>query len=161
MNTTSEIVMAKLAADVWKKVEAMAEVFQKLPEYKEDLYAPFKSFLPLCHGLLKASMYKYLGQSEHKQENYGPAVAYLNAASEALKAVWTPSPGTPLSRFLKEIDEGKEDVEHVKRAFTLDNNHVYFKPVPALSSLAVPEGKCLMTTLGWMPPRPAFEKIYS
>jgi len=151
---TSNAVLAKLAADVANKCESFYVTFRKLPEYKEDLFTPFKNFLSSLNGLMRATMYKFLGQAEYEKENYGVAVAYLNASKEALKSLSTSTNGTPLARFQREFEEGKADIEHIDRMYTNENNHIYFKPVPDFKSLEVPEAKCLMTPLGWIPPQP-------
>jgi len=156
--TTSKAVMAKLAADVWKKIEGLFKNLKVSPEYKE-LGEDLKTFFNTVQGLAKASTYKFMGQSLYEQEQYGQAVAYLNVASQEANAIKIPSPTTSLGKFKVEIERAVDDINHVQRSFANENNHIYFKPIPNAASLEIPEQKSLMTPTPWMPPRPAFDSI--
>jgi len=156
--STSKVVMSKLAVDVWRKYETVQKAFKDHVEYKE-MSSPFKSFLGLMVGLAKAIAYKYMGDNSHEEEKYGQAVTFLTVAQDSLKNVWVPSPGTPLAKFSKEIDEAKDDIGHIQRSYAMENNHIYFQKVVEENALEIPEGKCLMTPLGWVPPQPSYTSI--
>jgi len=100
-----------------------------------------------------------MGEAAYKDDKQGPAVAYMTIASSSLQGVWVPSPGSPLAKFSKEIDESKDDIEHVKRAYAMENNHIYFQKVPEANQLEISEGKSMFTAQAWMPPQPAFSSI--
>jgi hypothetical protein len=68
-------------------------------------------------------------------------------------------PGAAHSEFAKEIDEIKEDIAHVYRSYSNENNHIYYKPVPPESELVMPEAKTLCTPTPWVPPQPAFTSL--
>jgi len=156
--STSKQVMAKLAVDVWKKYDSVHDNLKLFPEYKE-VNPIFKNFLSLAQSLSKATAYKYMGESAHKDEKFGHAVSYLNVAANCLKTVWVPSPNTPLAKFRDEIERAKEYIEHIKRSIANENNHIYFQKEVEEAALELFEAKCLMTALGWMPPKPAFENL--
>jgi len=157
---TSKVVLGKLAVDVWRKFQSMHSSFTKIPEWK-DMAPPFKNYLVLLEGISKAEAYKYMGQGAYAEEKWGHAVAYLNFASNASRPVWTPGPGTPLAVYAKEIQESKDDIEHVKRSYNNENEHIYVDKVPTdEAKLEIAEPKCLMTAEAWLPPKPAYEKLF-
>lgn len=157
---TSNSVLAKLAVDVWRKFDTFAATFKALPaDDSKNLNAPFKSFISLAQGLAKASAFRFMACDQYAQEKYGNAVAYINVAAASLARVWTPSPGTPLAKYLKEIEDGKDDIAHIQRSYRNENDHIYIQKVPDEASLEVPDPKCLMSPLSWVPPNPVFDKI--
>jgi len=156
---TSRLVMSKLAVDVWRKMESVLNAFKTNHEYKE-MSPPFKSFIALASGLGKGMAFRYMGDMAHEEEKWGTAVSFLNIASTSISTVWVPSPGTALNRYSKEIEEARDDIEHMKRSYANENNHIYYQPVTAENSLEIPEAKCLMTAFGWVPPQPIFNAIH-
>jgi hypothetical protein len=76
--TTSPITMAKLAIDIWKKMDSVAATFKAHPgnirvqfsykvEYKE-MNTGWKSFIVIAQNLSKAVAYKYLAMDAYKEE---------------------------------------------------------------------------------------------
>jgi len=155
---TSKSVLAKLSVDIWKKNESVITIFKQHEDFKEML-APWKSFLSLAFGLSKGMAFKYMGEAANEEAKHGLAVSFLQVASVAIQTVWVPSPGTALQRFAKEIEEAKADIEHMKRSFENENNHIYYDKVIAENMLEIAEQKCLMQAINWMPPQPAYNSI--
>jgi len=155
---TSKSVMAKLAIDIWRKADSICGVFKSHSDFKE-MNPVFKSFLSLFQGLAKATAFKYMGESAYEEGKYGLAVSYLNVASDNLKTVWIPTPGSEMSKYSSEIQSAKEDIEHIKRTFTNENNHIYFQKPVDENGLEILEGKSLMIPQDWQPPKPVYQTI--
>lgn len=48
---------------------------------------------------------------------FGVAVSYLNAASSFLQGLETPQVGSALAKYRNEVEESKDDIEHLKRKY--------------------------------------------
>lgn len=156
----SHLVLAKLAIDVWKKIEEAYLIMKGEKDWKE-VNTSFKNLLQVHSVLSKAMAFKYMGESARDDENLGLAVSYLKIASESLRSVWSASPGAPLAKYSKEIDESRDDIEHQKRTFINDNDHIYFQKEVAPNVLEVFEAKSLMTPLAWVPPQPKYSQLFA
>lgn len=64
-----------------------------------------------------------------------------------------------MAKYGNEITGAKEDIEHVKRSFELENNHVYYEKVPTEVELTVLDPKCITQAEGWVPPHPTFTTL--
>jgi len=156
--TTSKQVLSKLAVDVWNKYTAVENIFKGLPGYK-DVNPTWRAFLTVAQGIAKATTYKFMGQVAYEQGKYGNAVSTLNAASDAIKVVWTPSNSGLLVKNKPEINAAIEDIEHVKRTYTTENNNIYFQPLVPENQLEIPEAKSLLSSTPWIPPQPAYKSL--
>jgi hypothetical protein len=68
-------------------------------------------------------------------------------------------PNTPLAKYASEITGSKEDIEHIARAYNLENEHIYYQKLVEENALEVVDPKCITQVEGWVPPHPAFQKL--
>jgi len=157
-NQTSRITMAKLAVDVWKKMESANSAFKSHADVKE-MNPALRTFLNICQSLSKAVAFKYLGEDAYRDEKFGVAVSYLGAASSSLQGLEVPQVGSALAKYKNEVEESRDDIEHLKRTYNNENNHIYFQKQIETIALEIPEAKNLMTPIAWMPPQPSYTSL--
>ena len=124
---TSKQTLAKLTMDIWNKSITMDKTFKSFnKDIVKDLNLSWKSYLQVQQNYSKSYVFKYMGEQSYSDSKFGLAVSYLNVASDSLKSI-TPSIIKDLSIYKKLIDDAKDDIEHVKRSFVNENNHIYYQ----------------------------------
>lgn len=95
----------------------------------KEMNPNLRTFLNICQGLSKGVAFKFLGEDAYGDEytiiiifltvnrKFGVAVSYLNAASSFLQGLETPQVGSALAKYRNEVEESKDDIEHLKRKY--------------------------------------------
>jgi hypothetical protein len=156
---TSEGALAKLAVDVWNKFERTDVALKKLVGYKDELPSLFRNFLTMQVTLAKANAYKFLGVASYQSQKYGIAVTFLQQSSLLLKDMWTPTVKDFQGRFVEEIQHSKDDIEHVKRTYENENNHIYYHKLVEPITLEIPDGKDMTPPIEFIPPQPDYKAL--
>jgi len=151
-------VISKLCIEVYRRYDNCLNGFKSVPKDFAEISSTLKAYVLLNQALWRGIALKYLAQEAYEKEEYGKAVSYLNLAEKQMKEIGIP-PKSPLEVVKDDVNAETEKIVQMKIKYTKDNDMVYFHKLVDFNQLEIPDGKCVVGSIPFSPPEPAFIEI--